>query len=191
MVFGLTAIMASSFIIESRGMGGPAEAGLAGNGLQVGGIALGIIFGFVVSAFKKGSFAFFGICAAVGLLVMAFVDNIFLWTFGLFLQGLGHVGFVATAQTAAGYTAPRARIAFVNAMCMGALNLGTFFTPYWIDIAKAIGIPLNIPGLNDWTAPLAVTAVVYIAFVVFAVVFPFKAIAASLEDKTPEDAPAA
>jgi MFS family permease len=189
MTFGLTAIFLSSFIIPERGMGGPAEAGLAGNGLQIGGILLGAVFGFVVAALKSRSFVLFGLCGAAGMLIMAFVGNIFIWTLGLTLQGFAHVGFVTSAQTAAGYTAPKSRIAFVNAMCMGALNLGTFLTPYWLNVGDALIKPLNIPGVGT-AAPLIATAVVYVAFAVFAMFFPFKAIKASLEEKAPEEAPA-
>jgi MFS family permease len=189
MTFGLTAIFLSSFIIPERGMGGPAEAGLAGNGLQIGGILLGAVFGFIVAACKSRSFVLFGLCGAAGMLIMAFVDNIFIWTAGLTLQGFAHVGFVTSAQTAAGFTAPKSRIAFVNAMCMAALNLGTFFTPYWLNVGDAIIKPLNIPGVGT-AAPLVATTVVYVAFAVFAIFFPFKAIKASLEDKVLEEAPA-
>jgi MFS family permease len=186
MTFGLTAIFLSSFIIPERGMGGPAEAGIAGNGLQIGGILLGAVFGFIVAGLKNRSFVLFGVCGAAGMLIMAFVGNIFVWTLGLTLQGFAHVGFVTSAQTAAGYTAPKSRIAFVNAMCMGALNLGTFFTPYWLNIGDAIIKPLNLPGVGT-AAPLVATAVVYLAFAVFALFFPFKAIKASLEEKAVEE----
>lgn len=182
MTFGLAGIFMSSIIIDVRGMGGPEVAGLAGNGLQVGGIILGLVFGFLVAAFKSRSFVLFGICGAAGMLIMAFVDNIIVWTLGLTLQGFAHVGFVTSAQTAAGYTAPKSRVAFVNAMCMGSLNLGTFFTPYWLNAGDALVMPLNIPGVGP-AAPLVATAVVYLVFAVFAIFFPFKALKASLEDK--------
>jgi MFS family permease len=168
-------------------MGGPEVAGMAGNGLQIGGIVLGVVFGFIFSAFKRATFTFFGVIAAVGMLIMAFADNIILWTFGLFLQGFAHVGFVTTAQTAAGYTAPRSRIPFVNSMCMGALNLGTFFTPFWMTIGAGIIMPMNIPGIIEPAAALVATAVIYLAFAIFAAFFPFGAIKASLVEKVKEE----
>jgi MFS family permease len=180
MTFGLAGVFLSSFIISARGMGGPEVAGMASNGMQIGGIILGAVFGFIVAAFKSRSFVLFGFCGAAGMLIMAFVDNIIIWTIGLTIQGFAHVGLMTTAQTAAGYTAPKSRVAFINAMCMGALNLGTFFTPYWLNAGDAIVKPLAIPGIGG-AEPLVATAVVYAAFAIFAIFFPFKAVKASLE----------
>jgi MFS family permease len=188
MTFGLAGVFQTSFVLAERSMGNPAVAGIATNGLQIGGMVLGAVFGFIFVKFKKGTLGLFGICGAVGMLIMAFSHNVFLWTFGLFVQGFAHVGLVVTVQASAGGIAPPTRVPFVNAMCMAALNLGTFITPYWLAAGAAIIAPFNL-GIGEGSALLA-TAVVYAAFAVLAIFLPFKAIKTSLIEKPPEETPA-
>lgn len=166
----VTVQVVTSTVLDARQLAGPSEAALVINCCGIGTILCGLIFPYLVRAFKTHLFGISALIALVGIIPCWFASDVFVYAIGVFLLGFGGSAFFTAAQNATGNLAPKTRVPFVSGIMTSMMNLGPFIGPY-IYSASMMGMPSM--G-NDAIYP--VLAVIAAACAVIGLVRPMKAI---------------
>lgn len=166
----VTVQVVTSTVLDARQLAGPSEAALVINCCGVGTILCGLIFPYLVRAFKTRLFGISALIAVVGIIPCWFASNVFVYAIGVFLLGFGGSAFFTAAQNATGNLAPKTRVPFVSGIMTSMMNLGPFIGPY-IYSASMMGMPSM--G-NDAIYP--VLAIIAAVCAVIGLVRPMKAI---------------
>jgi predicted MFS family arabinose efflux permease len=151
-VFGIFPYMAP--LLESRGAGGAAEAGLALGGFAIGGLVYSALVRWMLSRLGLGRMmAAGGALAALALLGLGFAGTWQLDAFGMVVLGLGFYMLHNSFQTQVTEVAPNARASAV------ALHAFSFFCGQALGVV-AVGIGLRSLGQ---AATFAVAATMIVA----------------------------
>lgn len=136
----VTVQVVTSTILDGRGLAGPGEAALVINCCGVGTILCGLLFPYLVRAFKGRLFGVAALLVVAGIVPCFVAGSPLVYAFGVFVLGFGGSAFFTAAQNAAGNITPKDRVPFVSGIMTSMMNLGPFIGPY-LFAASVAGIP--------------------------------------------------
>lgn len=146
-----------STMIAEFNIGSPLVAGFATSAFTIGGIIGGLVFSPLYKKFDKWFLPIiliFAAASAIGLFVthsLAFILVLSL------VDGCANTLMLSFVEERIGATCPQERVATLNGVLMGAMNLGTFLGAYYIT---AVGV--LFPALGLFGTRL-ITGVMYLA----------------------------
>lgn len=172
----VTVQVVTSNVLDAR-MGTPAgQAALVINCCGIGTIVCGLIFPYLVRAFKTRIFGVSALVVAIGILPVFFAQSTLVYALGVFLLGFGGSAFFTAAQDATGNLAPKTRVPFVSGVMTSMMNLGPFIGPYIFAASMAA-----MPNMG-YDAIFPVLLVIACVCAVVGFVHPMKAIMMRKED---------
>ncbi len=168
LILDIVAVFLCSTLLDIRGMGDASVAGIVSALFTVGGTIAGAIYAVLILVFRNKVFSTLAFVGGVGLLIMYFSDNVFLFSFGITILGIAHIGLFTAAQNAAGNASPPSKIPVTNGLMMAAMNLGSFLGAYYLSFVQE-----TLPSLGA-AGPLMVSGVVFLVAAAVMLFLPFK-----------------
>lgn len=129
--------MASRMTEAAGGIDQSAAAGVVMSMFTLGSF---LIAGFVdkfVKFFGKFTALFFWVLGAIGIFIIVFATNNFMFGLGAFILGLG-IGVAVMTQFECSQISTPAAMAWVASLSMIATNLGNFLSSYWFGLLQVM-----------------------------------------------------
>lgn len=170
LILDIIAVFLTSTLLAERDMGNASVAGVVSAMFTVGGMIAGGIYAWFIAKCKNKIFAIFAFVGGAGLIIMYFASDVILFTFGITILGVAHIGLFTAAQNAAGNVSPPSKVPLTNGLMMAAMNLGSFLGAYYLSFAQGAFPDLGTAG------PLLISGCIFIVAAIVMIFLPFKSL---------------
>jgi MFS family permease len=138
MIHAMPVLTGMSTLVIARGLGNATTTGAILAVCQIGGLITGVIFGKFSEILKRFAMPASLFVQGIGIFLILVGGNVVLIGLGSVLSGIGTILIVSVNLTWTGQSVSKGSIAFGTAIVTTLGQIGSFISPYWINVTNRI-----------------------------------------------------
>jgi predicted MFS family arabinose efflux permease len=145
MALSFPIIISISTIVQGRGLGDAAQAGIVSIMFNIGGLVMSLLFGRVFNVLKKWTIVSVYVLTIIAMLIVAMAQALWMCYVGMFFFGAGLLVLPSLVMDSQQVLPPEKR-SFASGLMAAGMNIGVFLSPHFVALVTII---FNRPDVVD------------------------------------------